>query len=397
MKNSINIFLFVLFCTVALWQPVLHASWFRFNDGARKHVELGKYVAQMGDYERAALHYEKALEEKPRSKPVMYTLGALYQKMGDYDKAGAMYEKMLKYYPLDSAVNMCMGNVYLSMNDPVTAITWYRKATDLNHDDGVAYRNLGFAQIMGGAIHGAVESLERACELAPDDPLAQIDLAIAYYQSDRFDDARKCIETALKKHNSAEVRVTYADVLKACAGTRFADAVNAFNSNDFTRAEQLLSIVVDKYPDFTLAWTYLGHGYHHRKPSEPGKAEAAYRKAIETHERAPVDKTTYAVLLDNLGMIRFNFGDFEEAEKLFAKGVSLDTAYPVVYFNYGLTLAHREAYALASIAFADAVRRDPDFINYLHHHAALDDFRKTQAYTNVITTFSHQPLPPITE
>ena len=94
----------------------------------------------------------------------------------------------------------------------------------------------------------------------------------------------------------------------------------------------------------------------------------------------------YVYLLDNLGMIRMNFGDYAEAEELFRRAVNKKTDYPVAYFNYGCMLARRGLYDAAAVSFAEAVRRDKHFVNYVANHIALSDFRKSDAYSNFVNS-----------
>lgn len=386
------VFSLITALSAALFAP-LPSSAFLFRSGraAQQHAELGEYLATIGDYERAIMHYEDAREKKPRDKTILFTLGALHQKLGDYDSALEVYGHMHELYTRDPHVSICIGNVYLSKEDFLTAIIWFRHATDLDKTLAVAHRNLGFAQLLAGATHGAIVSLERAHELAPDDALTTIDLALAYYQADRADDAKKHINAALRKRSSPAFRAMYADVLAATTADDMEAAIAAYNNNQFERAQEILMRVVETYPDHALAWTYLGHSFHHRRPSDPVRAEIAYREAVDAHQRARLDRITLAALLDNIGMIRFNLGDAEEAEAFFAQAAGLDTDYPVAYFNYGLVLAQRNAYPLAATAFADAIRRNTNFLAYVSHHAALDGFRATQAYTNLLSTFSFSP------
>ncbi len=373
-------------CILLLLSTAGEAKEPRVSKKAQQHIDLGKYVAGFSDYERAAQHYEEAWKEEPRSKPIMFTLAALQQKSGNHDRAEEVYKKLLELYPLDADVYLCLGNVYLAQRRMDLAINAFQQASELNRKSAVAYRNLGFAQLQGGAYNSAVQSLQRALQLNPTNALAYFDLGMAYYQLGKQDKAQETFHKGLQTGTSAEGKITYTEVLNEYAGDRFEEAYRAYCSNDMERAATLFGGLVRDFPDYARAYAYLGHAWHHRKPPEYRRAEAAYRAALKAREYTILSKEDYVLVLDNLGMVRMNLGDFLEAEDLFQRGVLEETDYPVVYYNYGCMLARKGEYTGASIAFADAIRRDSRFQNYLENHPGLKPFRQTNLYTNFIQT-----------
>mgnify|MGYP003793044957 FL=1 len=362
-----------------------HASLFSFRNEAKKHMDLGRYVAEMRDYERAAMHYETALEKSPRSKPVMFTLGALYVKMGEHEKAEALYRRMIGMYPFDADARLCLGNVYLAQERADEALRQFEQASELNRRDAQAFRNRGFAELQLGQYVNALKSLQRAAELNPTNALTYFDLGMTLFMLARTNEACRAFRSGVALEPSAEGRRTYTDVLDACAGPQLRAAQAAYRSNDFATAELLLDSLARAYPDYALVHAYAGHVFHHQKPARFMEAETAYRRALEARALTILTPLDYALVLDNLGMICFNTGNYDEAELLWRRAVVLNTRYPVVYFNYGLALARKGGYDAAAVAFADAVRRDGAFAAYVSHHAALDEFRASAAYTNFLS------------
>jgi len=358
----------------------------RADDTLRKHIELGKYAAQFRDYDRAAQHYEAALKESPRSKTILFTLGALYQKTSEYDKSEKIYKKILEFYPLDSQAHLCLGDLYIANNRLNLAVNELQKATELDRENAAAFRNLGYAQLLGGAINSAKKSLEKAVELNPKDHLALFDLGYTYHKLGKNKQAIKTFQKALAIDNSIAGKTTYTDILKNIEGERLNKAINDFNNNHFEKAKKEFIDLINEFPDHALLYAYLGHTLHFKNPPEPFAAESAYRTAIEKLKFTVLSPTQAAYLYDNIGMIRMNLGDFGEAEFFFKKAVDEDTDYPVCYFNYGCMLARKKLYTAASVAFADAARRDKNFIKYVSTHAALNEFRKTAAFTNFLNT-----------
>ena len=358
----------------------------RFDAEVERHVELGRAVAAMGELDRAAKHYEQALEQTPESKPLLFSLGGLYQKMGANEKAEEVYRRVLSLYPKDAEGHVCLGNVLLAQKKFELAAKEFSAALETDRGNAVAWRNLGFAELRAGAPFSAVKTLERAVALDPTNALARFDLGMAHAAVAQQAEAQKAFRSGLAIEASIEGKLAYTEMLDRYAGPRVEDARTAFGSNDFVRAEQILTNLVAEFPDYAYAYVHLGHTYHYQQPCRPAEAEAIYRRALDALAYTVLAPTDHAVLLDNLGMIRMNVGDYEEAEVLFRRGVALDTRYPVVYFNFGCIMARQKAYETAAVAFADAIRRDRQCLDYLNHHVALGPFRSTAAYSNLLNS-----------
>jgi superkiller protein 3 len=362
----------------------------RVGQKAQRHIDLGKYVAGFSDYERAAMHYEEAWKESPRSKTIMFTLGALYQKTGNYEDAETVYKKLLSLYPLDGDAHLCIGNVYLAQHRLDLAVKSFQQAVDLNRKNAVAYRNLGYAELQGGAINSAIQSLQRAIELNPTNSLAYFDLGMAYHMRGNRKAARDTLRKGLTIDAGAEARIIYSEALDTYTKEQFDRGYAAYTSNNMVTAEQVFTDLVKAFPDYARGQAYLGHALHHQKPSKPFRAEAAYRAALNARKYTILTGVEYVLVLDNLGMIRMNAGDFVEAENLFRLGTEEQTDYPVVYFNYGCMLARRKIFSSASVAFADAVRRDDRLLAYLLRHPGLKQFRQSESFTNLLNSIKEE-------
>jgi len=362
------------------------------SENVKKHVKLGKYAAQFNDYDRAAQHYKEALKTSPKSKELLFSLGALYQKTGEYEKSKNIYKKIIDMYPLDADAHLCLGDLYLSQNKFERAVSELQKATELDRENSSAYRNLGYAQLLGGAYYSASKSLERAAVLNTNDALIYFDLGMAYNKLGKIKKATRSFQKGLALDNSLAGRQSYTTILEECEGGELTAAISDFNNNNFEKAEKKFKNLIGSFPDHALLYVYLGHTLHFKKPPEPFAAEMAYRKAVKNMKQTVLTPLQTAYLYDNLGMIRMNFGDYAEAEDLFKKAVDEETDYPVAYFNYGCMLAKRQQYDAAAVSFAEAARYDKHFIDYVSSHAALNDFRNSAAYTNFLNSCKNEKI-----
>ena len=77
---------------------------------------------------------------------------------------------------------------------------------------------------------------------------------------------------------------------------------------------------------------YLAEKYH--------EAIKHYQKALDLEKKEPkLDKTTWRVLIDNLGMAYGVTGDLTRAKEVFDYGLSQDPSYPLFHYNLACTWA----------------------------------------------------------
>jgi protein O-GlcNAc transferase len=379
-----------LLCGVLLAVPARAAVPSAAIQAAQQHVNLGQYVAELRDYDRAAQHFEQALAQAPRSKAVMFTLGALYQKMGAFDRAAAVYTNLLALYPKDADGFVCLGNARLLQEQLPAAIRAYETAIAFQPAHAVALRNLGFAYLRDGEPALAVSYLSQATKTCPTNALAWFDLGMAYFAAGQPRGARRAFRRGLQMDQSLEAKVIFTDVLDEQAGPELARAIAAYRTNNFAAAEAIVRGVTEAYPEYARAQAYRGHVFHHQRPARAAEAEEAYRAALAARAFTVLTPDDAAVALDNLGMLRLDASDFDGAEELFHQATLQDSRYPVAYFNYGLMLVRRGMFDAAAVAFADAARRDPSLLEYAGRHPMLGPFRASPAYSNVLSTIAQE-------
>ena len=70
---------------------------------AQANLNLGIEYMRQGDYEKALVKLERALQARPDFAQAYNVLGLLYQRLGDYQAAEANYKKAIKLEPEESA------------------------------------------------------------------------------------------------------------------------------------------------------------------------------------------------------------------------------------------------------------------------------------------------------
>ena len=106
-----------------------------------------------------------------------------------------IYNKFIDLYPLDANAHLCLGDLFLAQKKLDIAVIELQKATKLDRDNSLAYRNLGYAQLIGGAAYSAAKSLEKAVDLNTNDALIYFDLGVAY---DKLGKSKKALRAFRK-------------------------------------------------------------------------------------------------------------------------------------------------------------------------------------------------------
>ena len=83
---------------------------------AKKHVEFGIHVAQLGLWREAIFQWERAAKIDPTYASAYNNLGIAYEHEGDLDKARAAYEKALELEP-DNALIKQNYELFKEIND----------------------------------------------------------------------------------------------------------------------------------------------------------------------------------------------------------------------------------------------------------------------------------------
>jgi len=86
--------------------------WQQQPESADKYFELGKLYDETGNYRRAIIHYQKALEYAPDTLPVMSKLTRVYEGYGQIAKAIAISEKILSKDSLNYLEKYHLARLY---------------------------------------------------------------------------------------------------------------------------------------------------------------------------------------------------------------------------------------------------------------------------------------------
>jgi tetratricopeptide (TPR) repeat protein len=169
-----------------------------------ENPDLGTLLASLyrekGDLEGAIRLMEALLEKDQDNSRYHFTLGALYDEAKDKDASIDHMRRAIELDPKNAAALNYLGYTFAEMGKHLDeAEELIRRALAIAPNDGFYIDSLGWVFYQRGEYEQAVEQLERALELAGDDPTIAEHLADAYRQTHRVHKALSLYHEALRR------------------------------------------------------------------------------------------------------------------------------------------------------------------------------------------------------
>jgi tetratricopeptide (TPR) repeat protein len=158
----------------SLWSDAVRKS----PDGYMPHNNLGVSYVSRGDDAKAVEQFRIAIRLKPDYAPAHRNLALAYRRMGQLDLAIAEFRAALILRPNFDAYKE-LGIAYRENKEYTQAIDCLLNALRLDGRDADVHYDLGLAYANTGVIGLAIEHLETAARLRPDDPLMRSGLDLA--------------------------------------------------------------------------------------------------------------------------------------------------------------------------------------------------------------------------
>ncbi len=270
-----------------------------------KYIATGIKLLQQHDAPRAILQFRNAVQATPRNAEAYFQLGMAYLQFQDTVRAAAYFRRALELNEKHAGARLRMAELLAGTDDPdalkfaaATLEAFLRDAPENSN----AMHALGLTELKLGASREALDHLQRAFEISPEDWAIAATLAQAKLQQ-----------------------------------------------KDFQGAEAILKQACDKSPKSADARVMLGRFYLSQK--DTARAEEQYRRALS------VDSKSTAALI-NLAMLLADSGRTQEAERAFKQ---LEQS-PLNEFQslYGVYLFQEGKREDAIREFERKVKADPD-------------------------------------
>ena len=169
-----------------------------------------------------------------------------------FDEALARAQLAAQLLPNDPTVLALLGNLYLQISEPALdkAIDSLERAKDLEPDNPLILFNLGTAYFSEASYWQAARSIEAGLKLSPDNPNAHFDLGNVYYKLDRFDQAIAQYEKAVSSDAAMWPAVNNIGLVMYESGNvdgAIAKWTEALSLSGTEETEPLLAIAVAKH------------------------------------------------------------------------------------------------------------------------------------------------------
>ncbi|MCI0625456.1 MAG: tetratricopeptide repeat protein [Acidobacteria bacterium] len=163
-----------------------------------------KYT-NLGQSEKAADSYLKAIESRADYFEAHYNLGVTYGALGMYQKAIDSYKRAIRINPDFEEAYRNLGVASGQLGRWQDAVEFCKKALKIKPDDGEVYTTLGLACSMLGISSEAMEAYKQSIKINPNDGDAYYSLGNFYLKLERYDEAVEAYRQATRaKPHDAE-------------------------------------------------------------------------------------------------------------------------------------------------------------------------------------------------
>jgi tetratricopeptide (TPR) repeat protein len=167
-------------------------------------LSLGRLLFGMGDNTGAIKAFQTAATLQPQNPQVLFFLATTLERSGDSENALTTYRKLVTLHPKIFEGHLGLGVLLLKRgsSDTEEGVKELTRALEINPNVYEARVSLGRALIAIGNPLAALEHLERAAQLAPDNPEPHYQLSLAYRRLGRKDEAAAQAQIVKRIHES---------------------------------------------------------------------------------------------------------------------------------------------------------------------------------------------------
>jgi len=212
----------------------------------------------------------KAVELSPQSVPVLTKLGELLIKNGDTEEGVAILHKAQELGPRNADVSIALGSYYMNAGRFAEAETAFKESVQRRPTNWYGHLMLGFFLSSRGRFPEARVAYEQALKLTPDNEMVLLNLSALNMRTGHYAPAEQLLRRALQ----------FAQTARTFAALGLA----LYYQHKFEAAVAALESAIDLDPNRYAIWGNLGTAFR-RLPGSQGRAEAAFRKAIELAEQ----------------------------------------------------------------------------------------------------------------
>ena len=284
----------------------------------RAHMVLAEIHLAQGLIGDAIKNYEDALQIDNSLKNVHFALARLFQQEGQFDLA----------------VKQC--NLILSEPAETESDYYYKTQIFLSN-----------IYVEQGDIEKAIECLNDVLDKRPDDVIAHTKLAMFYLQISRYDKAQPEVQI-VERLSSSLSRPGLSYFVKGCLLIHEKDYINAIRP--LTKATVKLPNVMQAHFNLAIALKECGR-------IEQAKTE--FYTAIEQCKSMLKIEPENVEALQIVGTSYMNIQDYENAEKLLRKAISISPGDANTRLNLGMLLESQKLFKESISEYEKVIELEP--------------------------------------
>ncbi len=262
-------------------------------ESASSHFLLAETQRQNERYQEALQHYRQAAELGVPDEQVKLAIATLEEARGKTDRALKIYRQLLSQQDISAATIDNIGQRHLSMLRFDAAEDAFRLFIKRFPDNALGPYRLGKTLAAQKRYPEAIDALEKADRLAPNDSNILQSLAIVYQKDRQLGKAIKSIERAVEAHPEDSMN-------------RFTLASIYDETGDSQKSEKLYRTILADEPRHAAALNNLAVLLN-----QSGRHEQALKLAKQALAVVPANP----MLMDTLGWIEFQMGRLQSARE----------------------------------------------------------------------------------
>jgi tetratricopeptide (TPR) repeat protein len=170
------------------------------NDPGEATAYFNRGIAynRKGEYDRAILDYTKAIEIDLRFTEAYYNRGTVFSTKGEHDRAILDFTYAIEINPKYTDAYIKRGNTYFKKDEYDRAILDYEKVIEIDPGDAMAYHNRGIIYSNKDEYDRPILDYDKAIEINPDSAVTYLNRAEVYAKLGKSEEAKKDLLKALE-------------------------------------------------------------------------------------------------------------------------------------------------------------------------------------------------------
>ncbi|WP_338345616.1 tetratricopeptide repeat protein [Fructobacillus cardui] len=317
---------------------------------------------RLGQMDQAQKAFQKSLAED--EDDLVYSLAEDLYAIGFVEESKKAYLHLLAKYPDEGDLKTALAELAIEENDLDLAQDYLAQISE----NSPAYLQALLVKAdlyqSEGLSESAEYALEKASQLAPDEPVVTFALAEFYFTTGQYHQAIRGYRQLLL---AGQRRIAKVD-MAARIGTAYAAIGNVDNAIAYLEQIKPIDLTIDT--KFQLAFLYV--------------EKKADEDALPLFEDILAADPQYTSVYPLLGQLYEQINDLDQAEKTYRLGLSYDQTNPVLYRQAGLLAFKLGQYDQAKEDFNQALALDDqDLATY---SALADLYLARHDYDAVIET-----------